>query len=562
MPVQNCKNCQTDFTIQPADTAFYSTINVPAPTWCPQCRFQRRLMFRNERNLYARQCGMCNANILSNYSPEAPYVIYCRQCWWSDKWDPLSYGKAVDFSRPFFEQFNELRLQVPRIALLNDSDSENSEYTNHVYRMKNCYMVFDAIDDEGCIHSTGLYNCKDDVDCAYNDNTELCYETLYAEQCYGLRNSRDTINCRDSAFLSDCIGVSNSLMCVGLRNKEYCYKNQQLTESEFKQVWKEAKLHTRTGVQKLKAEFDDFSKTIPRKFYHGVNNEDASGDYLLNNKSVTHSFQTRNSENSAYCYGVHHAKDSYDYTVWGEAEQFYEAHASGDGYRLLFCNIVWGGKETYYSDNCLNSPDNCFGCVAIKKQQYCILNKQYTEEEYFKLRDKLIEHMKTTGEWGEFFPPALAPFAYNETMANEFFPLTKEQALQKGYTWQDNLPGTFGKETIRITDLADSITDCTDEILKEVLACTDCKRNYKIVKAELDFYKQQQIPIPDRCPDCRHLARTHYRSGYELVERGCMCKLGTHDHGTQQCSQKFNTAYPQTNPAILYCEDCYRKETY
>lgn len=557
-----CTNCQTAFPIHDRDVEYYATMNVPAPTRCPQCRFQRRLMFRNERNLYSRNCAACDKSILSIYSSDKPYVIYCRECWWSDAWNPLSFGKPVDFSRPFFEQLHELRLQVARIALLNDSTSENSEYANHVYRLKNCYMVFDANDNEGCIHSTGVYNCKDLLDCMNDDNIELCYETLYAEKCYGLKYSRDTINCRDSAFLVDCIGVSNSLLCVGLRNKEFCYKNQQLTEIEFKRVWEKTQLHTRSGVKKAAAEFDTFLNGVPRKFYHGVNNEDVSGDYLVNSKSVHYSFETRYSEKCTYCFGIYQSKDCMDYTIYGEgAELVYETHCTGGNVsRILFSNIVWGGKEAYYCDNALNAPDNCFGCVGIKKEKYCILNTQYTEAEYIALRDRLIDHMKNTGEWGEFFPADIAPFGYNETMANEFFPLTKDQALQKGYSWQDKLPGTYGKETI--TSIPDSISDCTDQILKEVLACANCQRNYKIVKAELDFYRQQHIPIPDTCPDCRHLARAQFRSGYQLTERRCMCTQANHTHPAEACPQVFSTAYPETSTTIIYCEDCYRKETY
>ena len=32
--------------------------------------------------------------------------------------------------------------------------------------------------------------------------------------------------------------------------------------------------------------------------------------------------------------------------------------------------------------------------------------------------------MMITGEWGEFFPSSLSPFGYNETVAQEYFPLT------------------------------------------------------------------------------------------------------------------------------------------
>jgi hypothetical protein len=57
------------------------------------------------------------------------------------------------------------------------------------------------------------------------------------------------------------------------------------------------------------------------------------------------------------------------------------------------------------------------------------LNKQYTKEEYNILVPKIIEHMISTGERGEFFPPKYAPFGYNESLANEYFPLRQTEAL-------------------------------------------------------------------------------------------------------------------------------------
>ena len=65
--------------------------------------------------------------------------------------------------------------------------------------------------------------------------------------------------------------------------------------------------------------------------------------------------------------------------------------------------------------------------------QYCILNKQYTKEEYEELLPKIIEHMKSTDEWGKFFPTEDSPFAYNETVASEFYPITKDEVLKNNW---------------------------------------------------------------------------------------------------------------------------------
>jgi len=84
----------------------------------------------------------------------------------------------------------------------------------------------------------------------------------------------------------------------------------------------------------------------------------------------------------------------------------------------------------YYCNNCHYCTD-CFGCVGLQRKQYCLFNKQYTKEEYEKEVAKVIEKMIATGEWGEFFDPSLSPYAYNETVALNYFPLSQKDAHRK-----------------------------------------------------------------------------------------------------------------------------------
>jgi len=97
-------------------------------------------------------------------------------------------------------------------------------------------------------------------------------------------------------------------------------------------------------------------------------------------------------------------------------------------------------------DYCLYSRNakHLFACIGLKQSSYCIFNKQYSKEEYFALREKISEHMKKTKEWGEFFPISIAPFAYNETVAQEFFPISEEFSKSQNWRWQpkDNKEGS------------------------------------------------------------------------------------------------------------------------
>jgi len=135
---KTCKHCGTSFPITDKDIEFYEKVSptfggkkysIPTPTLCPDCRQQRRLSFRNERKLYKRKCDATHKDIVSIYSPDKPYTVYHQDYWWSDKWDPLNYGRDFDFERGFFEQFGDMLQEVPAISMLN-YEPENSEYCN------------------------------------------------------------------------------------------------------------------------------------------------------------------------------------------------------------------------------------------------------------------------------------------------------------------------------------------------------------------------------------------------------------------------------------------------
>ena len=219
----------------------------------------------------------------------------------------------------------------------------------------------------------------------------------------------------------------------------------------------------------------------------------------------------------------------------------------------MYCN------EVYYSDSCYNCV-SCFGCVGLNKKNYHILNKQYTKEEYEKIKNDIVDSVKKEGIYGEFFPGLLSPFGYNETIANEYFPMTEKEAEEKGFNWQSEASGTYGKETIKEEEMPETIADVTEDILKEILVCKDCKKNFRITKSELDFYKRMNIPLPHKDFECRHQDRMKKRNPRKLWHRSCMCELKNHQHGAEKCSAKFETSYSPERTETIYCENCYQQE--
>ncbi len=561
METRNCQNCKNDFTIEQEDFNFYEKIKVPPPTWCPQCRQQRRYAWRNERTLYKRNCDLCQKSTITIYSPNKPYKVYCNECWWGDGWDPASYGTDFDFSRPFFEQFRELQLKVPRMALLNKR-SVNSEYTNHSGDNRNVYMSFAVFNGENVFYSTWIFDhSRECMDCSFiYSKGERLYEMIDSSTCYRcqfglfIKDSTDCFYCYDSR------GCNNCFMSSNLRGKSYVFRNEQLTREEYMKRIAEYDMSSFETREKLYAEWLDLIKTKAiHRFVVSERSINSVGNLIFDCRNITESFEVNRGENCKYIYSGPDIKDCMDmYHVGMNSELCYEMQGCTRVSNCQFCHLCYDDLNVMYSDTCQNSQ-NLFGCVSVKKGEYMIFNKKYSKDEYLNLKEKIIEHMKQTGEYGEFFPPQIAPVAYNETQGAVYIPMTKAEVLQKGWTWEDNTPGTFGKETI--IDLPDKISEVTESILDEVMKCATCSKNYKIVPDELNFYKKENIPLPHLCPNCRYKKRFNIRAPRKLWSGSCKCDQESHGH-EGKCQVVFKTSYSPERTEKVYCEGCYNREVY
>jgi len=245
-------------------------------------------------------------------------------------------------------------------------------------------------------------------------------------------------------------------------------------------------------------------------------------------------------------------KKVYDMTVFGAkegAEFCVDNHEIGGGVRnVYFSDQIWTGcYNVYYSKLCVQNTHDVFGCVGLRHKEYCILNKKYSQEEYETLKNSIIEHMKGTGEWGEFFPMEMSPYGYNETLAQFFYPSTKEEVLGKGLQWKDSDPKEYKPAGCEIPL---KIEDVQEAITNEVLACSACKKNYRITIQELGFYKTHNLPIPVKCHDCRHFDRMRLRNPRKLFDGKC-----------EKCGAGVKTTFAPGRPEPVYCENCYLAAT-
>lgn len=514
-------------------------------------------------------------------------TVYSRDYWWSDKWDQLASGRDYDFSKPFFTQFAELmkHAPLPNLAITN---CVNSEYGNHSMDCKNCYLFHASVGCENVAYATGAVHAKDSFDVYKVLQATQCYEVILSGSINKVFFSFNSDENLSSAFLFGCRNMQESLACVNMRNRSHCIFNQPYTKEEYVAERAKYDLGSYRQLEELKGKFAKFVAAYPRRYATVLKSVNVVGDHVINAKNCTNVFDVFGGlENCKYICHASGFKDSYDgYGMGYASELLYEGVDVGaQATRCMFNVFTHGCQEARYTYACHGSS-NLFGCVGLRSKQYCILNKQYAKEEYEKLVPKIVEHMKVmpyidamgrSYAFGEFFPIELSPFAYNETIAQEYAPLTRERAVAQSYRWKEPEVKHY-VITMPAEKLPDHIKDASDSILNEIIGCAhagscnqQCATAFKVIPSELQFCRHFNIALPRLCPNCRHYERLAKRNPFKLWKRTCQCvgatsangvykNLTAHSHGSKSCSVEFQTPHAPNRPEIVYCESCYNSE--
>ena len=560
---KSCQNCKKDFTIEPEDFSFYEKMKVPPPTWCPRCRLERRMAFINVWSMYWRNCDKCGNKTMSIYPPEQKITVYCSPCFWADDWDGTEYGMDYDPQKPFLEQIQELSKKTPFSPLdVLYTSVKNSNYSNGIAWSKNCYLTFWADYCEDVYYSSLLNNLKHSSDCIRGYESELCYESIGFTKNYKTFFSDECDTCIDVWFSRNCYSCTNCVGCVNLRGATNYIFNVKYSKEEYAEKIKGLGLDSWTELRKLEKEAHEFWLTKPYREYNGHSlNLNVTGDHVYTSKNSKEMYIVNGAENCKWCefITVPSAKDCWDYSGWGNNSSLvYESSGVGEN-----ANNVKFSYECFpdslnleYCYWCIAGKNN-FGCVSLKRKHYCILNKEYFKEEFEKLKNKIIENMKTDPYidklgrkyfYGEFFPPEMSKFPYNKSNAMKFLPKTKEEAILDGYSWSDR-EDTIHNASKKADSLPERIVDTKEDILSEIIECKNCGNGYKIVQGEFNLLRKMNLPVPHECPRCRENKRFARLTKPILHNRTCA-----------KCDMNIYTPYAKEDPKIVYCVKCYQGE--
>ena len=545
---KQCEKCQQDFAIQADDFPFYEKFDLPLPTMCPTCRFKYLSAFWVFGRFRITKSALSGKTIITVLPESVPFPIYERSEFISDAWDSLVYGKDYDEKRSFMEQLLELQAKVPHPHQCGIKNL-NCDWTDDVWESKDAYLTRSALHLESIIYGYRILNCKNSVDLTFSFDLERSYDCLNCFKSYNLKYSFNSRDCMDSYFLYDCRNCQNCFMCWNLRNQKYCILNQPYSKEEYEKKLKEYSLKSRKAVEELKKEFwQHLQNDATHRQHYNVQAMNSTGNFLENDKNCYECYFAEESENSRYYLRGYRVKETIDSVGCLEAEKC--ALCVMDQirpYNNLCCLYTTLCRYSAYLDNC-EECEYCFGCVGMRKKKYCILNQQYTKEEYENLVEKIKADMKSRGEWGKFWPLSSAYSGYNLSLAQMQFPMTKEEALKFGAKWEETAEPRY-ENIINGDDLPDTIAEVSDNIIKQRILCPETKLSYNITKDELQFYREHGIPLPNRHFDWRTLERFKPFSMMMDFQKGSCCF----------CNKEIEHYYsPELGFKKIACLECYQ----
>lgn len=544
---KNCQNCKSQFIIEPDDYIFYERIGIPEPDICLRCRWQHLLSFWVFGKFRKAESGLSGKSIITNLPSDVRFPIYEQSEWVSDEWDSISYGQDYDPSHSFISQFKELQSKVPHPHQLGTKNVK-CEWSDDVWNSRDCYLCRSLLDCEYLSYGYRTFRCKNSVDVTYCFDTELSYDCLNCSKCYQVRHAIHTRDSMDSAFLYDCRNVQNCFMCWNLRNKQYCIENIQYSKEEYFDRMKKNDIHSYKSIEELYKVFHShISKDAVHRQNFNVKVVDSTGNFITECKNCVNCFFFDQSENCRNCFRGIQSRDVID-SVGSAAEKCALTAIDVWSYETVATFYCSHCRYSAYLDSC-SECEYCFGCAGLRKKKYCILNKQYSEEEYNILRSKIIEDMKIRGEWGRFFPISFALCGYNLSLANIFFPESKERIKEIGGLWSESEEVHY--KGIPGDGLADTIDSVPGDFSKEAIVCSKTGWRFNIAPRELEFYKNYGIPLPHHHPDWRTLNRFKL-----MVETAFL-----HPGECFFCKKNIQHCYPKDkNYQKIACVDCYQRE--
>jgi len=536
------------------EIGWYKKFNVPPSKYSPLNRMRIMHGYFIMYNIFYNKHVDTGRQMMSTIPPASGFRVLEDKEWYER--DFSEKGISLDANKTFFDQLYELSLSVPLPAHDNIVPPENS-IAFLSFGDQDSYFVM-ASRAKGCFYSSNVFDSEDSAEIVMGTNIRESYNILNSSNLFRCQFVQDSQNCQNGFFLFDCRDCENCFGAVNQRNKKYLWFNEQLDREEYEQRLNEVVLSSFFELQKYETRFHQFVQdqaVWPEN--SNLRIENSTGEYLEDTINARDCYHvrggSRNIDHVTWCLGAPSEGCAYCGGATGSTDCYYSVGVTNCHRALFNLNIVTDSRNLEYCTRCFNC-ENCFGCVGLRHKKFCILNKQYSEEEYWQVLDQLKCRLLEEGNYGDI--PGLRFSTQHWTSLLDLFEIDKETALKLGgrdfdLTGDGAEGPEIASELILSTEtIPDTIkSEDFDKVVGKFYFDKEIGRRFGYLRPELELYQKLKIAPPRRHPRGRIMDIYRYLNKPEFIKTDCA-----------KCQRELlvakNFAYPNRK---IYCHDCYLK---
>ena len=401
--MKTCRRCWKKFEISAEERRLLKKFkfkiwdfktDIGEPELCPDCRSRNLFMFRNERFFYKNFCSICGKPVVSIFSPYLNFKVVCKEC--EKKVNNDDY--FLDYKKwKFFNQIRELlsKVYLPANFWWNVSWWV---FYNHVTNSENIFFSYSVTKSNNVFNSWRVINSKNVKD------SILVYDSENVLDSIGIVDSKNVV----CSF--DVTGSKEVYFSVWVKNKEYVFFNEDFSnrKDEFEKL--KRKLKSYNFYLKYKKKFDKLLTT-----------------YKIKNVDK---FVTKDVVNSMFVYFMTNCQFMYNVFYDDFSKKVYNTISSDTNVNVICSFGVYFSKYTFY---CIFSQwlKYSLWSIWLENKKFTILNKEYNLEDWTKVVLEIIDELKTKKMWWKFFYPFISPYPYNDSIAQDFYPIKKLVEVKK-----------------------------------------------------------------------------------------------------------------------------------
>ena len=536
------------------EISWYKKFNVPPSSVSP---YVRRVWVRGfilGATIWWNKHFETGEPILSYVHPDNKIPVLPDEDWHKKDWGP-EFAKDLD-DRSFLDQLRSLAHEVPIPARRVFGEAKNTVGAG-IVNAEDSFMVFGGVTKiKRCAYSFGINESEDLQEGYYAEASNKSFGLVNCKRMYGSRVGLQSTDCISCDFVFDTRNCENCFLSSNLRNRKYVFRGEQLSQSEYESKMQQVDLSEYSVYKKYLDEYKQMlahDAVWPENF--NVHCENSTGEYLSKCVRCVKGFAMSNSNDCFHSQFTHYQCQGLAFIcgAFGSTDCLLSA-ATINGSQLKFCTTTARCHDLEYCMECFDC-EHCFGCVGLKKKKFCILNKQYSEEEYWKVVDEIKTRMLEEGTYGQMLPGDLSAGGM-EFVLDVHGGAPKDVIKSVGGVFYDPKHGGVVSQkheemkgkALSASEIPDALEDGEKFVGKAILD-EELDRVFAVQSADYEFYKSMRLPLPRRHYMARLPALAHMGNTYTYHQDKC-----------RECSKEIQLADNITFPdRKVYCMECYLK---